>query len=588
MVGKATDMTMSTDVDNRNAVIVVAISISFIVMCVGVLAIVPIGKKQHTIWGLFVALVVLIALGILASRPHIKEGFGPTVYQCSSGDPSSCPIDKPLEEIDASVIAKLPLKPCNLYLTDHIQECDDGMYQMHVLELKERRATMEAENATFHSDEIARINRVLEDAARLKRRQCKFTMNDWVRPDHSSFPLLKVMRSDSDNRGHPRQWAYCYAPLAATGAKEVFLASLEKNERANGETLARTGFNYKLSNELDNERVEFNTMDAEPLRRTFCTIFNPALVPGLQPFYSILKMQPRFMALDLTPDGIIINFEVYDWDDGFLRRIDPSAMIEVESGQDNNAEILKMDPKMPQEPARFNIETSYYCKTNNIRTMKRVYTEAAKTLFAEVVEGRSLIFQLKYTANVYVFNVNVCDRVDKVETMSGDLEKILGNSQVRNTPISGFGFWSRTELIRLKNTYRSHMCDLAIEMTKTYKDIQDVLAEQRKQGEEYRLYSQPDSGQRVVMTPQTIAKQDIFKDLRKRQLDLESKFVLETKRKKLYVEIINLVNMMIADLERKMEAIADNMLTRVKGKKLAILEKPYKYITNDGRLYFKM
>jgi hypothetical protein len=132
------------------------------------------------------------------------------------------------------------------------------------------------------------------------------------------------------------------------------------------------------------------------------------------------------------------------------------------------------------------------------------------------------------------------------------------------------------------------MCDLAIEMTKTYKDIQDVLAEQRKQGEEYRLYSQPDSGQRVVMTPQTIAKQDIFKDLRKRQLDLEAKFVLETKRKKLYVEIINLVNMMIADLERKMEAIADNMLTRVKGKKLAILEKPYKYITNDGRLYFKM
>ena len=612
MVGKDVDMTATTATtatttaptdtapkskEDRDAFIIVAVGIAFMVVCVTALALAPIGsmvpKAPKAKWAFAIGFLVVLALslvGIMVSKKKgsTKEGFGPTLYQCSSGNAASCPVDQPLEEIDASVIAKLPLKPCNLYLTSNIQECDDGMYQMHVLELKERRAAMETENARYHAKSIARIDRVLEDAARLKRRQCKFTMNDWVRPDHSSFPLLKVMKSDTDNRLHPRHWAYCYAPLAAAGAKEALLASLETNELANGPTLARTGFEYKLSNELNNERVEFNTMDAESLRRTFCTIFNPALQPGLQPFYSLFKTQPRLLAMDLTPDGIVVNLDVYDWDDGFLRRLNPATLIEVESGQDNNAEILTMDPNMAQDPVRFNRETSYYCKINNVRSMKSAYTEEAKALFTEVIEGGNLVLQLKTVANVYVFNVNVCDRVDKVETMSGDLAKMLGNAQSRGTLLRSNTSRTRAELISDKMAQRSTVCNLAIEMTQTYKDIQAVLAEQRQQGEEYRLYSQPDSGQRVVMSPQTVAKAPIFQRLRQRQLELEAKFADQTRRKAAAVAAIQTLNMMIADVERTMENIVTNMRTQVQGKKMAIPLKPYKYITNDGRMYFKM
>ena len=589
MVGKAIDMTKSKE--DRDAFIIVAVGIAFMVVCVTALVLAPIGSiAPRSKWAFAIGVLVVLAtvLAFLAFRNKTKEGFGPTVYQCSSGDPSSCPVDQPLEEIDASVIAKLPLKPCNLYLTSNIQECDDGMYQMHVLELKERRAAMEAENPTFHAKDIARIDRVLEDAARLKRRQCKFTMNDWVRPDHSSFPLLKVMTSDTDNRLHPRHWAYCYAPLVAAGAKESLLASLESNELANGPTLARTGFQYKLSNELDNERVEFNTMDAESLRRTFCTIFNPALQPGLQPFYSLFKVQPRLLAMDLTPDGIVVNLDVYDWDDGFLRRLNPATLIEVESGQDNNAEILTMDPNSAHDPTRFNRETSYYCKINNVRSMKSAYTEEAKALFTEVIEGGNLVLQLKTVANVYVFNVNVCDRVDKVETMSGDLAKMLGNAQSRGTLLRSSTTRTRAELISDKMAQRSTVCNLAIEMTQTYKDIQDVKAEQRIQGEEYRMYSQPDSGQGVIMSPQTIAKAPIFLQLRQRQLELEAKFADQTAKKAAAVAAIQNLNMTIADVERTMENIITNMRTQVQGKQMAIPLKPYKYITNDGRMYFKM
>ena len=593
MVGKDVDMTAPKSKEERDAIIIVALGIAFMVVCVGVLALAPIGSMAPKSKGAL-AMCVLVVLAVLATVlafltfRKTKEGFGPTLYQCSSGDASSCPVDQPLEEIDASVIAKLPLKPCNLYLTSNIQECDDGMYQMHVLELKERRAAMEAENARFHRKEIARIDRVLEDAARLKRRQCKFTMNDWVRPDHSSFPLLKVMKSDTTNRLHPRHWAYCYAPLAAAGAKEGVLASLETNELANGPTLARTGFQYKLSNELDNERIEFNTMDAESLRRTFCTIFNPALQPGLQSFYSLFKTQPRLLVMDLTPDGIIVNFDIYDWDDGFLRRLNPATMIEVESGQDNTAEISTMDPNMVQDPTRFNRETSYYCKINNIRNMKSAYTEEAKAMFTDVVEGGNLVLKLKTAANVYTFNVNVCDRVDKVETMSGDLAQMLGNAQGRNTLLRSNTSRTRAELISDKMAQRSAVCNLAIEMTQTYKDIQAVLAEQRQQGEEYRMYSQPDSGQRIVMSPQTAAKAPIFLRLRQRQLELEAKFADQTRRKAAAVATIQTLNMMIADVERTMENAITNMRTKVRGKKMAIPSKPYKYITNDGRMYFKM
>ena len=556
----------------------------FGIMCVCIVAL-----SFSTVAGVVLA-VALTALWWMWFR-NSRERFGETVRMCADGGDTCDPKEPQISEdgITPLALSELPLKRCELYLTDNIGECDRGMYEMHVLELRERRALLE-ESPVANAMELERLNKVLTDAARLPRRQCKLSLANWVRPHHTSFPMLKSMRNDYGPRGNPRHWAYCYAPMDRENSLDFLKQGLERNANNNDETVIRSGVKAELSNGVENERLEFSTLDPEMMRRTYCNFFYPSRDEKLMSFYQAFRTpeQKMFYAVDMTTEGIIRTIQLYRWFNGYLRLM-PTWSSDINlTCQDDTTGIRDMKPNMPETPDRFNIEMAYYCSETPLMKRTRLYHELLRNLFVEVVSGSKLFLQLKDVSTVYVFNINICNRVDRIAPMEGNLMQMFGNSAPRSSLIHWSAGKTQLELCNDKSAKRSEICDVAAQMNTVYTRLQAIFEEQRKYGEDYRRFSQPGSDERIIMTPETIRLLPHFKALRTDQIAQERKFE-ELKRQKLNaVNEVRKLNMWLAQIETNVNNIIDMMIVRVKAKKIAIPEKPYKYISNDGRVYFQM
>ena len=377
----------------------------FVIMCVCIVSLV-----QST-YAAVVLLLVLTSATCMYWYYRGREHFGPgdTVVMCTDGgNACATPTEQPAESTD---ISKLPLKKCDLYLTNNIDECDSGLYEMHYIEMEERRRALE-KNPVVNAGEIEKLNRVLSDAGRLTRRQCKLTMGNWVRPHHSSFPQLKSMRSDYEARGNPRHWAYCYAPME----KDDSLEKLKDGIRNNGTSVARSGMKTMLSNGIENERIEFSTLKADDMRRAFCNFFNPTSDDKLASYYQTFStpQQRTFIAVDMSPKGFIKGVQIYSWDRGYLVLSPPTDVETTATRQDDLTTLQSLSPDMPETPDRFNIEIAHYCSEKPLIKTMSYYRIILRQLYEEVVQDKKLLYVLKDAASVYAFNINMCDRVDRI------------------------------------------------------------------------------------------------------------------------------------------------------------------------------
>jgi len=166
--------------------------------------------------------------------------------------------------------------------------------------------------------------------------------------------------------------------------------------------------------------------------------------------------------------------------------------------------------------------------------------------------------------------------------------QMLGNGPVRATMLHASAGKTQAELAAEKNAKRAEVCDAAVQMNDIYDKLQNIYADQRRYGEEYRLFAQPDTGVQVNMSPETLRLLPIFKGLRNDQ------FINEEKQSKLRVQKANAVaeiqklNRLLMDIENKINTVIDTMTSSIRGKLIAIPVKPYEYISNDGRTYFQI
>jgi hypothetical protein len=557
----------------------------FGVMCICVVAL----GQSATIAATVGAIIIVIMLAVHFGNR--RELFGDTVYMCADGG-ETCPPKEPnvgANGLDDEAIAELPLKKCDLYLTDNMGECDNGLYEMHILEMKERRKNLES-SPVANSVEIERLDRVLMDAARLPRRQCKLTMANWVRPYHSSFPLLKSMKDDFGPRGNPRHWAYCFAPMDRDNSLDFLKQGLERNDDKNGSTVMRSGVQVKLSNQVENERVEFSTLNPEDMRKTYCNFFYPARDEKIMSYYQMFQAhaQNKFFTIDMTPSGVIRDIKIYTWSKGYLSLLPKSATQNIMTCQDNLSSIQSFNQNMPEVPDRFNIEMAFYCSDKPLFKLFTRYRWLIRQLYTEVVSGNKLFYQLKESATVYTFNINICDRVDRITPMQGNLMQMLGNAATQSTVVHWNSGATQDELCNKKAAKRAEVCDVAMKMNETYTVLQRIYADQKRYGEDYRSYSRPDTNEKIIMTPETARLVPVFQQLLRDQINNERKFQELTNQKRSAVSEIRKINGWLMEIETNINNVIDSMMVKVRGKLIAIPVKPYQYISNDGRVYFQM
>ena len=525
----------------------------------------------------------------------LRESFAPRddVLMCADSSNSCARTggEMPIGDqgIDPSQLKDMPLTKCNLYLTDNVAECDEGLYDKHILELKARRQQLEAAPESNRL-ELERIDKVLKDAARLPRRQCKYTMSNWVRPYHSTMPTLMIKRDDFEPRGNPRHWAYCFAPMDRDDSSQYLKRRLERNSSINGDTIVRSGAKFELSNGVENDRVEFATMEPEQIRQTYCAMFYPQRDSKLADYYQLFKTEDlrRFFAMDMTPEGVIRGLQIYNWEDGALTLVSPATQISVYTCQDDTSDLGNIDTTMEEKPDKFNLEMSHYCGDKPLRKTVSLYKWMLRQLYSEEVSGQQLRWKVRGSANAYAFRLNICDRVDAIKPISADIMEMLGNAPDRVTVVHGNAGKSQDALCVEKSQKRKLICDLNIDMTKIYKRLQQIYEAQRVQGHDYMEYGLPDSGTPVVMKPETIRRAPTFAALRTEQLDLENKFTTNLALKRKAMTDIRGINARLVEIETNINNAIDAMATKIKGKLTALQPRPYEYITNDGRVYFQM
>lgn len=540
--------------------------------------------------GCLSAIVGIVILWIWLGRRR-TESFGDTVFMCTDGASTCSPQEPEIGPfgLDENAFASLPLKACDLYLTDNIAECDSGLYDKHILELKERLVALE-QSPVANRKEIEQIQKVLRDAARLPKRQCKLKMSNWVRPQHSSFPALKAMSSDYAPRGNPRHWAYCYAPMDKANSLTFLKQGLERNTKLVGETVVLTGTSTKLSNNVMNQRLEFTTMEPEQIRKTYCNFFYPLRDAKVMSFYQLFRNPEKsiFYAVDMTPEGVIRNLQLYRWFNGYLQLIPSWKNESVKTCQDDTTGLVAIG-KFPQEtPDRFNLETSYYCDPKPLRKTVGTYRKMLRKLFTETVNGKQLMLTLKDTTSAYQLNINICNRVDSVVSLTINLMEMLGNAVPRNITIHGSAGKTQAELCELKKAKREEICKYAIEMNRIYHRLKEISEEQKRHAEDYREYSKPDTNVGVIMKPETSRVMPILQSLRAQEVTLQRKFAEFTIMKKAAVAEVLKINTWLAEIEMNIDKVIDRMIVVIKGKRIAIRDKPYQYISNDGRVYFQL
>lgn len=553
------------------------------------LAAVPTTSRQHLYVAMVVATTAATAWAFLHRQRLYTEYFAQPYKTC----PTSCtpePQTDGTREVNLDDLANMPLRPCEMYFTENLVDCDSGWYTKSKLELMDLRAKYEADPDKY-GEELTRVNRVLADYDLVSTRQCKVSFNNWKRPDHPSFPILRINRAELDARGNARHWAYCFAPIPNTAADDALKAIVAKNTAANGPTVVLTeGDTYALSTG-PNRRVEFASMERRDVVNAFCATFTPSQIPAILPAYQVMAATPNLYAIDMTNDGIIKGLVLARWDDGYIRDVPLTATVAVDSFQDdvsNRPAYLDM----PQTPLRFSIESAYHCSPPNLRQQQSVYVEELKKLFFFNVTDRGLVYEFNPEARIRVFNINICSRVDKIETKDTTdigigLNAFFGDVVPEAAVLMASPKKYLDEHKDAKAAAHEAICTLAGQMTTTYAAIQEVQDKQRVLSNTYLGYTQPDSGARVTMTPYTAQTDPQFAELRNKERDLQAIFDRMAADKAAHVATINRVNSDIALIEERMRNLMGTIMTNMKGKKIAVPDKPYVYITNDGRTYFQ-
>ena len=533
-----------------------------------------------------VAVLFLLAAACAAvAAGRGREHFAPAFRVCADGGTApDCPQELP-DSMDEGTLATMPLKPCAMYFVPNTADCDEGWYEKTKLELLDIRAEYEKAPAA-NAPQLEQMNRIIANYDTVFRRQCKLTFNNWVRPDDPSYPLFHVTPQELQARGNPRHWAFCFAPTPTAGARTALEEALADNARANGATvLATPGDNYRLSNNVDNTRVEFSTMGKDALVKTFCKLFNPLLDPALAPFYQNFAQAGAFFAIDLTNDGILRGIRQFDWNNGNPQRSADTERV-VWSAQDD----LSRRPAfgaMPQTPERFVLESSYHCAAPPLYVRHpSAYTLAVQDLFAEEVVGGALVFKLKQSASLYVFNINTCDKVDRITPKSiANLPAFLGNVPSSTTLRAGMPYLS-VELWHQKNAAHTEACAMAAAATDTFNKLKAVRARQVALANEYVAFSQPGTGERVRMQPKTTSSRPAFTALRDEEQALQRLFEKQVATKSAAQAKIAELNLQLTDIDANKRRAAQVLQQAVVGKKIAVKEKPYTYISNDGNVYF--
>jgi hypothetical protein len=276
------------------------------------------------------------------------------------------------------------------------------------------------------------------------------------------------------------------------------------------------------------------------------------------------------------------------WDDGYLRVIPKKTMVDVETYQDDVAQRPDyMD--MPQTPERFSLESAYHCSPPRLVIRQSVYIEHLKRLFINEIMNGNLVYSLMQVAQMFVFNINICQRVDKIETKNiVNLMAFFGNAIPGSSMLQAGESRLYDELLQAKDDAHAAVCDLAAEMTKTYNELMEVHRQQKALASSYIGYSQPDTGAQVRMETQTEATEASFFDIQTKQNSLENKFKQQTKEKLAQIALVDRLNMEIASVEQRMHKTITLLQTAIKGKRIGVREKPYTYISNDARVYFQM
>jgi len=543
-----------------------------------------------TVTHLVISIVIaatLLAAWALVERQKVAEFFAPAFRVCMGPGDSECQADNSLpDDMDAGTIAALPLRPCAMYFTNNVNECEMGMYQKSKLELMDLRAQYEASPDTF-AEQLLQVNRVLADYDTIYLRQCKLTFNNWMRPDHASMPVLRVSNAELVARGNPRHWAFCFAPTPTPNAKEALDALINTNTTANGNTLVVTPSDFYTLSTGINTRIEFNTLEKRDLVNTFCTIFTPSLDANLQPHYAQLNNNNILYAIDMTNDGIIKGVDLYAWNDGYLTKL-PETMVDFESYQDDIAKC-PYTASMPHDPSRFALESLYHCTPPALKTQIPKYVDVLKRLFTPAIVSGNLVYQLSDTARMYVFNINACNRVDKIETKNIlNLLAFFGNAIPAATPLLGSTTRLYNELKMEKATAHAAVCDLAADMTVTFNEIADVNKVYDTLSGQYISNVKADTNTLVTMAPYTTAAMPSFEANRIKDVALHARFNAERDDKLEKIATIDRINLSLAEIELKMKNAAETLRTVVRNKRIAVTEKPYTYISNDGRVYFQM
>lgn len=533
------------------------------------------------------ALTLMVTLGavyiyfVMLRKKH-QESFaqGDTVIMCKNCGliPKEEPISNTADyNFD---IETLPLKKCEVYLTDNVKECDDGMYDKDTQDLMQELNELEKSPST-NVAQIQSIKRVLQDLPRVPNKQCKLTMGDWVQPYHPSLPVIKAMPKDYMARGNPRHWAYCYSPMDTDNGLESLKKQLEGNTIRVGETVVRSGYNQKLSNGIQNQRIEFTDLSPRRIRQTYCNLFTSG--DNVKSYYKTFNSpaQNKFFCMDLTQNGVIRNIQIYRWNEGYLTLVPNWQKETVSTMQDDVSLISTFDPKMEETPERFNIETAYYCGDKILRKERSIYHQLLRDLYEEVVEGSSVYLRLKQSVNVLSFKFNICVRVDKLNPISMvTLSDILGNAAQRTTLLHPSAGRIQSHLMDEKTLERSGVCKIAIEMNKVYEKLQKTYADQKEYAKKYQ--DKVLSGSRAKMAANST---NMMVKLRIEQHEYESELSQMSKEKAGMVKRIQKINNQLMDMENKTETIITTMMSNIRGKQITNNFNNLK--SSDGRIYFK-
>jgi hypothetical protein len=536
------------------------------------------------------ALLFAIGLCVRAlSSGEQREGFAPAMRVCTTGTADEGECEPAADPPDVSA---LPLRPCAMYFTGNVDACDAGLYEKSKLELLDMRSAYE-KDAASHATQIQQLNRVIGDYDTIYRRQCKLTFSDWVRPDHPSYPMLEINEKELTARGNSRHWAFCFAPTADEPAKKQLEDALAVNNAANGETVMPSSLDegYELSNGLaTNTRLEFTTMAKSDLVRTFCTMFSPQANTALTPFYQAFGAPGggRFFAIDMTNDGILRALRLYTWANGTLTRVPEAQQETVDSLQDDVARRPAY-AALPQTPDRFVLESAYHCDAPALRVTQSTYVTEMHRLFGDAVVGSQLMYQLRSAANMYVFHINTCERVDSVvpKTIT-NLMAFLGNAIPPGILLLGNANSLAAELATAKAAAHGRACASAAAATDIYAQLAEVRRKQQQLAQDYVDHSRPNSGDAVNMAPKTQATRPTFASLRDDETRLQAEFARQVATKTSAQAAIDGLNLQLATIEQNKRNAVQSLRAAIVGKAIAVRDKPYEYISNDGNVYFQM